>query len=106
MSSSLGNKKTYYRGCYVGDGKRQATNDIWHKPPSKYVLSRGSHTSHLQTGVGNVADKEKELKVTQKDPEGMKEEVALKSKALDDRDKERAAREKAYSDLEVSKRFC
>lgn len=51
-----------------------------------------------------MVDKEEALKVTQRDLEAMKEEVARKTEALADRDRERAARERASWELEVRKR--
>lgn len=45
---------------------------------------------------------EKKVDVTQKDLEAMKNEVALKTKELEDRDKELLTRDRASSDLEAS----
>lgn len=55
-----------------------------------------------QAKVDNVTAKEKELKVTQKGLEAMREQVALKTKQLEERDKERETREQASSHLKVS----
>lgn len=53
-----------------------------------------------------MADKDKELKVTQTILEAMKTEVALKKQELEDRDKELETRDKTSLDLEVSKHCC
>lgn len=62
------------------------------------IVSFGSHMSYMQA----VADKKRELKVAQKDPEAMKEEVALKTKEMEYRDKKLEAINTSSLDLEVS----
>lgn len=107
MSSSLGDGKSHLQRLRC---RRRVTKVMKESGIVLLSLERvfdhvASHTCYLQTRVGNAADKEEELKVAQKGLEAMKEEVALKAKALEDRDKERAAaRERASWDLEVSKR--